>query len=68
MLVTRNATFLKLFIALNCLSLDITALSRGTSGASPSSLIHGWSLQRKITLEIIYCYAFTVFIYFVDAY
>lgn len=41
--ITRRATFLNWFIALNCLSLFNTALSRGVSGASPSSLIHGWS-------------------------
>ncbi|KAJ0937716.1 hypothetical protein HanRHA438_Chr03g0145131 [Helianthus annuus] len=38
---TRRATFLNLFIALNCFSLPITALSSGVSGASPSSFIHG---------------------------
>lgn len=39
--LTLRAAFLNLFIALNCLSLFKTALSRGVSGASPSSLIHG---------------------------
>ena len=38
--LTRRATFLNLFIALNCFSRLSTALSRGISGASPS-LIHG---------------------------
>eukprot|EP01018_Ginkgo_biloba_P008956 Gb_00925 [translate_table: standard] len=40
--ITFKATFLSLFIALNCFILFNTALSIGLSGASPSSLIHGW--------------------------
>uniref|UniRef100_A0A0A9BDB4 Calcium-dependent protein kinase, isoform 2 n=1 Tax=Arundo donax TaxID=35708 RepID=A0A0A9BDB4_ARUDO len=39
---TFKATFLSLFIALNCFILPITVISSGLSGASPSSLIHGW--------------------------
>ena len=38
---TLSAAFLNWFIALNCLSLFMTALSSGVSGASPSSLIQG---------------------------
>jgi hypothetical protein len=40
---TLNAAFLNWFMALNCLSLLRTTLSSGVSGASPSSLIQGWS-------------------------
>lgn len=40
---TFNATFLNLFIARNCFSLFSTLISSGVSGASPSSLIQGWS-------------------------
>jgi hypothetical protein len=42
--ITFNATFLSLFIALNCFILPMTVMSSGLSGASPSSLIHGWSV------------------------
>lgn len=41
--LTFRAAFLNWFIAWNCLSLLSTVLSRGVSGASPSSLIQGWS-------------------------
>lgn len=38
---TRRAIFLILFIAENCFSRDTTAESRGLSGATVSSRIHG---------------------------
>lgn len=44
---TFSASFLSLFIALNCFILVRTALSIGLSDASPPSLIHGCSIKAR---------------------
>lgn len=41
--LTSIAIFLILFMAENCFKRDRTAESIGSSGATPSALIHGWS-------------------------
>ena len=57
---TFNASFLSLFIALNCFILESTALSMGLSDAS--SLIHGCSKMniqmQKYQLKESYTYPF----------
>lgn len=51
--LTLRATFLSLFIALNCFILVKTAISRGLSEASPSSFIHGWSAYYNIWISVV---------------
>ncbi|KAL3825681.1 hypothetical protein ACJIZ3_021710 [Penstemon smallii] len=43
--LTLIAIFLNLFMAENCFRRDRTAESRGLSGASPPTCIHGWPVQ-----------------------